>query len=202
LVYYYEWEWLNRTEEPQYTDRRFTDEEIDDIFDKVKYTLIITHTQDFVNKMREAGYNINVTSIEPIIALYGPEEELVYYPMGPVTVRYKYYLEYGARVKFTSDRPLEESPIAPAVAAVLDFVILIVIGALATSLVLYFIKEVIESSKTKKSVIRKYDPQTGQVTEENVITEEAGFFTGLTGLGIVILLIILALAFARREERK
>lgn len=202
MVYYYEWEWLNRTEEPQYTDRKFTDEEIDDMFDRIKYTLIITHTQDFVNKMREEGYNINVTSIEPIIALYGPEEELVYYPMGPVTVKYKYYLEYGARVKFTSDKSLEGSPIAPAVASVLAYVILIVISALSISLVLYFLKEVIESSKTKKSVVRKYDPQTGQVTEEDVITEEGGFFTGLAGLGIIILLIILALAFMRREERK
>jgi len=72
---------------------------------------------------------------------------------------------------------------------------------LAIALVLYFAKEVIESSKTKKSIVRKYDVETGKVTEEQITTEEPTLFTGLAGLGLIILLIILALALGGREKK-
>jgi hypothetical protein len=76
-----------------------------------------------------------------------------------------------------------------------------VIAALCISIVLYFAKEVIESSKTTKSVVRKYDPQTGKLIEEDITEQTPTFFTGLAGLGLIILLIILATTFARREEK-
>jgi len=200
VSYLYEWEWECRTEDYQVREAPFSDEEVLDIYEKVKYTLIIKHLQDFVNKMRENGYNIQIVEIDPFVKLSWTWEDkfFVFY-----TKRYYYYwLSYGARVKFRSDKPLEGSPIAPIVLSVLVFVIRVVIAALAIALVLYFAKEVIESSKTKKSIVRKYDVETGKVTEEQITTEEPTLFTGLAGLGLIILLIILALIFARREEKK
>lgn len=199
MSYLYEWEWEAKTEQYQVREAPFTDEEVLDIYEKVKYTLIIKHLQDFVNKMRENGYNIQIVEIDPFVKLSWTWEDkfFVFY-----TKRYYYYwLSYGARVKFRSDKPLEGSPIAPIVLSVLVFVIRVVIAALAIALVLYFAKEVIESSKTKKSIVRKYDVETGKVTEEQITTEEPTLFTGLAGLGIIIFLIILALALGRREKK-
>jgi hypothetical protein len=196
----YEWEWEAKTEQYQVREAPFTDEEVLDLYEKVKYTLIIKHLEDFVNQMKEKGYNIQIVELEPYVKLSWTWEDkwFLFY-----TKRYYYYwLSYGARVKFRSDKPLEGSPIAPIVASVLAFVIKAVIAALCISIVLYFAKEVIESSKTTKSVVRKYDPQTGKVTEEVISEETPTIFTGLTGLGLIILLIILATVFARREEKK
>lgn len=200
MSYLYEWEWEAKTEQYQVREAPFTDEEVLDLYEKVKYTLIIKHLEDFVNQMKEKGYNIQIVELEPYVKLSWTWEDkwFLFY-----TKRYYYYwLSYGARVKFRSDKPLEGSPIAPIVASVLAFVIKAVIAALCISIVLYFAKEVIESSKTTKSVVRKYDPQTGKVTEEVITEETPTIFTGLTGLGLIILLIILATVFARREEKK
>lgn len=202
MSYSYEWEWECKTEQPQVRESPFTDEEVLDIYDRVTYTLILKHTSDFVNEMRNKGYNITIVRIEPYVKLSWTWEDKVIIPF-ILTKRYYYYwLSYGATVKFTSDKPLEGSPIAPIVVSVLAFVIKIVIAALAISLVLYFAKEVIESSKTTKSVVRKYDPQTGKLVEEDITETTPTFFTGIAGIGLIILLIILAMAFARREEKK
>jgi hypothetical protein len=200
VSYLYEWEWEAKTEQYQVREAPFTDEEVLDIYEKVKYTLIIKHLEDFVNQMKEKGYNIQIVEIEPYVKLSWTWEDkwFLFY-----TKRYYYYwLTYGARVKFRSDKPLEGSPIAPIVASVLAFVIKMVIAALCISIILYFAKEVIESSKTTKSIVRKYDPQTGKVVEEDITEQTPTLFTGLTGLGLIILLIILATVFARREEKK
>jgi hypothetical protein len=200
VSYLYEWEWEAKTEQYQVREAPFTDEEVLDIYEKVKYTLIIKHLEDFVNQMKEKGYNIQIVGIEPYVKLSWTWEDkwFLFY-----TKRYYYYwLSYGARVKFLSDKPLEGSPLAPIVVSILAFVIKAVIAALCISIILYFAKEVIESSKTTKSVVRKYDPQTGKVTEEVITEETPTLFTGLTGLGLIILLIILATIFARREEKK
>jgi hypothetical protein len=200
VSYLYEWEWEAKTEQYQVREAPFTDEEVLDIYEKVKYTLIIKHLEDFVNQMKEKGYNIQIVEIEPYVRLSWTWEDkwFLFY-----TKRYYYYwLSYGARVKFRSDKPLEGSPIAPIVASVLAFVIKMVIAALCISIILYFAKEVIESSKTTKSIVRKYDPQTGKVVEEDITEQTPTLFTGLTGLGLIILLIILATVFARREEKK
>lgn len=200
MSYLYEWEWEAKTEQYQVREAPFTDEEVLDIYEKVKYTLIIKHLEDFVNQMKEKGYNIQIVEIEPYVKLSWTWEDkwFLFY-----TKRYYYYwLTYGARVKFRSDKPLEGSPIAPIVASVLAFVIKMVIAALCISIILYFAKEVIESSKTTKSIVRKYDPQTGKVVEEDITEQTPTLFTGLTGLGLIILLIILATVFARREEKK
>jgi len=202
VSYLYEWEWECRTEQPQVRESPFTDDEVRDIYDRVTYTLILKHTTDFVNEMRNKGYNITIVRIEPYVRLSWTWEDKVIIPF-VLTKRYYYYwLGYGATVKFTSDKPLEGSPIAPVVVSVLSFVIRLVIAALAISLVLYFAKEVIESSKEKTSVVRKYDPQTGKVTEEVITTEKPTLFSGLAGIGAMILLIILALALTRRGEKE
>ena len=200
MGYLYEWEWEAKTEQYQVRETPFSDEEVLDLYEKVKYTLIIKHLEDFVNKMREEGYNIQIVEIDPYVKLSWTWEDkwFLFY-----TKRYYYYwLSYGARVKFSSDKPLEKSPIAPIVASVLAFVIKAVIAALCISIILYFAKEVIESSKTTKSVVRKYDPQTGKVVEEDITETTPTIFSGIAGLGLIILLIILATAFARREEKK
>jgi hypothetical protein len=200
VSYLYEWEWEAKTEQYQVREAPFTDEEVLDIYEKVKYTLIIKHLEDFVNQMKEKGYNIQIVEIEPYVKLSWTWEDKWFLFF---TKRYYYYwLTYGARVKFRSDKTLEGSPIAPIVVSVLAFVIKVVIAALCISIILYFAKEVIESSKTTKSIVRKYDPQTGKVVEEDITEQMPTLFTGLTGLGLIILLIILATIFARREEKK
>jgi len=200
VSYLYEWEWEAKTEQYQVREAPFSDEEVRDLYEKVKYTLIIKHLEDFVNKMREEGYNIQIVEIDPYVKLSWTWEDKFFVLY---TKRYYYYwLSYGARVKFRSDKPLEGSPLAPVVVSVLAFVIKAVIAALCISIVLYFAKEVIESSKTTKSVVRKYDPTTGKVIEEDITEETPTLFSGLMGIGLIILLIILATTFARREEKK
>jgi hypothetical protein len=208
MSYVYVWHWEAETVKSYDTQAVGTEPQARDPFNaaevvaQAKYTTIAAATEAFVKKFAEQGINVKVLTVTPYVDLtVSKEVKIQILPYGgqiPYTV-WHHYLKISADVKFQSDKPLSSSPITPIVAVILIEIAKWIIIALVAAFAVYKLTEWLQSMTTKKTIITRIDPSTGQpITEE--VTEPSLF--GVAGLGGIVVLLLLVYMFMREKGKR
>jgi len=172
-------------------------------------TALLSNIQDQLRtQLAKAGIQlINVSKIEPTVTVIVSKDRYAA-PSNLYEVIWHHSLSIVANVYFETDKPLIQSPIAPALLAALVAVIEYLIVITAAALVLYAIAETfIKSFFTQTQTVQTYDPSTGKTTTETLTTPSwlgqiVTVIGVLAGLGIGGYLLIKYLGQRKSGKRR
>lgn len=171
------WSWEGKTRKSSDTTARSLTEPIDrfpfdDVIRTAKTVILSECTQKLEEEMAKIGITATVTKIEPEAwietQLYDSRQYRDY------TIDYwHHWLHMKAKVYFTTDKPLSESPIAPIVLAGLVTVLKYLILVIAAGAVIYGIAKVfIESFFTSYEEVLIYDEEGNLIEHHKKRTPE------------------------------
>lgn len=134
----------------------------------------------------DKGYDVDVVLIMSVEVWHTEEEHHVY----PINTVKFYRVHYRYKVKIRSAKKIMESPIAIEILVILKWIIKAIVLVIIAWFVAQAIKEWLQSMTTKKTRIIAYDPETGEIIEEEYIEEPSIGGIGIVGIFILILFVI------------
>jgi hypothetical protein len=193
MSYNYDWEWTG------YTNLNFSELAMSSMggVDAAKVSLEAQFMSELpsqtVSEFGKQGYVVSNVTVKSLTV--DLEEFSVW---NPIQGRYVYAwkLHVSHTVNFDSDKPIMESPLAPAIIAILYKIMEFIIIALAIYFVVQAVADVLKSMVTETHHIIYYDA-SGNPTQEEWITNPSP--TGITTLILMMFLVIILFMFMGKK---
>lgn len=184
MTYFYVIE--NEGETEQEFHLGFGSPSIEEIKNQVRDGINAELHDAIISKFAEKGYDVEVLEIMDVEVSHTERTRRVY-PIDGVTF---YRVHYRYKVKIKSDKKIIGSPIAIEILLILKWIIKAIVLIIIAWFVVEAVKSWLQSMTTIKTRILRYDPDTGEIIEEEIHEEGGIFQIGIVGIFIVILFVI------------